>query len=65
MRHDELNDEIKKIYEMKPHDRLLPHADVAFFKNKRDLAKKFKLKKKENWVQDTNIVIETYEGIMN
>ena len=36
-----------------------------FFKNKRDRAKKFKLKKKENWVQDANTVIETYEGLMN
>jgi len=61
---DELNEKIEKIYEKKPNDRLLPHADVAFFKNKRDLAKKFKLKKKENWVQDANTVIETYEGIM-
>jgi len=64
-RHDELNEEIEKIYGKKPNDRLLPHADAAFFKNKRDRGKKFKLKKKENWVQDANTVIETYQGLMN
>jgi len=40
-RRDELNEEIEKIYEKKLLlDRLLPHADVAYFKNKRDIADK-------------------------
>ena len=52
-RHEELNNEIEKIYEKKSNNRLLPHADVLFFKNKRDRAKKFKLKKKEK-VQSTS-----------
>ena len=64
-RHDELNEEIDTIYDRKPNDRLLPHADVAFFRNKQELTKKYKLKKKENWVKDATMVIETYEGLIN
>jgi len=54
-----VNEEIDKIYDKKPHDRLLPQADVAFFQNKQELTKKYKLKKKENWVKDATMVIET------
>jgi len=48
-RHDELKEEIDAIFENKPHDRLLPHADVAFFKNKKELSKKFKERKRTGY----------------
>ena len=55
-----LNNEINEIYEAKPPTRLLPHADVQFFKTKKDEAKKYKLQRKELWVRDAKRIIETY-----
>ena len=65
-RQGKLNKEINKIYAQRLHDRLLPHADMTFYRNKKELTKKkFKLKKKENCVKDANMVIATYEGLIN
>jgi len=44
------SEEIDAIYKKKSYGRLLPHADVAFFRNKKERSKKLKMKKKENWV---------------
>ena len=58
--HIELNNDIDEIYEAKPPTRLLPHADVQFFKTKKDETKKYKLQRKQLWVRDAKRIIATY-----
>jgi len=66
LRHEELNQAIDEIYDEKPHDRLLPHADVEYFRKQTKLqAKKKKLISKEDWVKVAQIILRTYEGLMN
>jgi len=65
-RHEELDQAIDPIYDAKPHARLLPHADVDYFRKQTKLqAKKKKLISKEDWVKEAQTILRTYEGLMN
>jgi len=65
-RHKELDQAIDAIYDAKPHDRLLPHADVEYFRKQTKLqAKKKKLISKEDWVKEAQTILRIYEGLMN
>ena len=60
--HKELDEIIDNIYERKPHQRLMSHCDVSFFrKYDKDKVKKFKVKRKTNWVTSANLILTKYE----
>mmetsp|Transcript_14149 Transcript_14149/g.26560 ORF Transcript_14149/g.26560 Transcript_14149/m.26560 type:complete len:310 (+) Transcript_14149:5669-6598(+) len=59
--HKELDDIIERIYERKPHSRAMAHCDVAFFrKYNKDMVKKFKVQRKNNWVTSANLILTKY-----
>jgi hypothetical protein len=59
-RHEELDQAITEIYRDRPHFKLLPTCDEAFFKRGQVRVKKYRLRKKELWVSDAKRILEAY-----
>ena len=60
-RHEELDQDITDIdRDTRPHFKLLPTCDEAFFKRWQVRVKKYRLRKKELWVSDAKRILEAY-----
>lgn len=59
---DELNSEIDRIFEKKPHDRLMAHCDIRFFrKHTKESVKSMKIHRKTNWISGANLILLKYQ----
>ena len=62
-RHTELNGEIDNIYKSLPKSlRVLPQSDAAFFLMGKQKAKQYRIKKKEQWVEDAHRIHNAFLG---
>lgn len=60
-RHDELNSQIDSIYQNLPKSlRPFPQSDAAFFLYSRDRVKHYRIKKKEQWLDDANRILNAF-----
>ena len=59
-RHEELDQDISDLYRDRPHFKLLPTCDGAFFKRDQAKVLRFRLRKKELWVNDAKRILEAY-----
>ena len=64
-RHEELDQAITEIYRDRPHFKLLPTYDEAFFKRGQVRVKKYRLRKKELWVSDAKRILEAYNDSLD
>jgi len=63
--HSELNIRLDRVYEDKPHSRLLPAADNLFFRRKLENVKKLRRRQKERWVTDAEGILAAYTALEN
>ena len=59
-KHANLDQAITDIFQSLPNLRLLPPCDAAFFKRDEDRVKKYRLRKKEQWVADAHRVRDAF-----
>ena len=64
-RHEELDQDIDIIFRDKPHSKFLPSCDAAFFKRGKERIKKYRVRKKEIWVNDAKRIIEAYNDSLD
>ena len=63
--HSELNTRLDRVYEDKPHSRLLPAADTLFFRRNLENVKKLRRRQKERWVTDAEGILAAYTALEN
>lgn len=62
IQHTKINRVIDEIYERKPHPRLMSHCDNTYFsKHTKDQIKKFKIRRKTNWIRGANLILTKYD----
>lgn len=64
-RHEELDQDISDLYRDRPHFKLLPTCDGAFFKRDQASVMRFRLRKKELWVNDAKRILEAYNDSLD
>ena len=64
-RHEELDQDITEIYRDRPHFKLLPTCDEAFFKRGQTKVKRYRIRKKELWVSDPRRILEAYNDYLD
>jgi hypothetical protein len=64
-RHEELDQDITEIYRDRPHFKMLPTCDEAFFKRGQVKVKRYRIRKKEIWVSDAKRILEAYNDSLD
>ena len=64
-RHEELDQDISNIFRDRPHYKLLPPCDAAFFRKGQERVKRYRVRKKEHWVTDAKRILEAYNDSLD
>jgi hypothetical protein len=65
-RHEELDQDIDTIFGDRPrHSKFLPPCDAAFFRRGKERIKRYRVRKKEIWVNDAKRIIEAYNDSLD
>ena len=64
-RNAELDSKIKEIFRSLPNLRLLPQSDAAFFKRGEEKTKRYRLNRKELWIEDATRIRDAFHDSLD